>query len=286
MKKRITPYFLIVLQSLLYGFGDPISKTAYEVVPVCSLLSVRYLIAFTFLLLFTGRRTVAELRRSRAWIAPSVFISVSYLLSNLALKLTAATSVAFLRSLATILTPVLAFVLFRKRYGWRHFLIGMLSVAGLFLLCALGGLSGFGAGEALSLLGALAMAAALLFGEKALSEVNPGALATLQIGTSALIALIAALVLERGVHVSSATVSVWGIICYLAIACSAAGFLLQNAALRRIPAKSVALAQCVCPVMTAVFSFLLLGERLSAAGMFGAALIILCVSAEILTEDP
>ena len=287
MKKKLGPYSLIVLQSLLYGFGDPISKAAYEVVPVCSLLTVRYAIAFGVLLLIAGRRTLAELRatHSRAWILPSVCISVSYLLSNLALKLTAATSVAFLRSLATILTPALAFAVFRKQYGWRHFAIGVLSVVGLFFLCGFGGLSGFGAGEVLSLLGALAMAAALLFGERALSEISAAALATLQIGVSAFLALIASLVMEGGVRVSAAGASVWWIICYLAVACSAAGFLLQSFALRRIPAKSVALAQCVCPVMTALFSFLLLGERLSAIGMVGAALILLCVCAEIRADD-
>ena len=287
MKKRIGPYFLIVLQSLLYGFGDPISKAAYEVMPVCSLLTVRYLIAFAFLLAVTGRSTLQAIRqtRLRVWLLPSICISLSYLLSNLALKLTAATSVAFLRSLATILTPILAVLVFGKRYSWKHFAIGVLSIVGLFLLCGFGGLSGFGAGEILSLLGALAMAAALLFGERAMSEMRAGALATVQIGTSALIALIASLFIEGGVHVSSATPSVWGIIVYLAIACSAAGFLLQNVALRRISAKSVALVQCVCPVMTAFFSFLILGERLTAAGFAGAALILLCVSAEILSAD-
>ena len=286
MKKKLVPFLLIVLQSLFYGFGDPISKSAYELVPVCSLLSVRYLIAFVFLLAIAGRSTLAELRRTRAWILPSVLISLSYLLSNLALKLTEATSVAFLRSLATILTPVLAFVLFRRKYGWRHFLIGTLSVVGLFLLCSFGGLSGFGAGEVLSLLGALAMAGALLLGEKAMTEMSAAVLATLQIGVSALVALIAAFVLEGGVHVEAATIPVWGIICYLAIACSAAGFLLQNVALRSISAKNVALTQCVCPIMTALFSFLVLGERLSVVGFAGAALIILCVSAEILLIDP
>lgn len=285
-KRNAIPYLMILLQSLLYGFGDPISKAAYEVVPVCSLLSVRYLIAFAFLLLLAGRSALRELRRTRprVWIVPSICISVSYVLSNLALKLTAATSVAFLRSLATILTPVLAFVFFRKKYGWLHFGIGALSVAGLFLLCGFGGLSGFGAGETLSLMGALAMAAALLFGEKAMREMGAAALATVQIGVCAITALIMALLLEGGVHVPSAEGAVWGVILYLAIACSAAGFLLQNVALRRISARSVALLQCVCPVMTASFSFLILGERLSVAGFAGAALILMCVSAEILAD--
>ena len=71
--QKLIPYALILLQSLLYGFGDPISKAAYERMPVCSLLAVRYSVAFAFLMLIGGRRVVRELRnlRSAAWIAPS-----------------------------------------------------------------------------------------------------------------------------------------------------------------------------------------------------------------------
>ena len=52
------PYALILLQDLLYGFGDPISKVAYDTVPVFSLL------AFAFLLLLCGRQTVSELKNA------------------------------------------------------------------------------------------------------------------------------------------------------------------------------------------------------------------------------
>ena len=280
---KLLPYLLILLQSLLYGFGDPISKAVYETMPVCSLLAVRYLIAFVFLMLIGGRRVVRELRRLRsfAWAAPSACIAVSYVLSNLALKLTAATSVAFLRSLATVMTPLLALVLFRKRYGLVQAAIGLASVLGLYLLCSFGGLSGFGLGEILSLLGALTMAGALLLGEKALAQVDALTLTTLQAASSTLVAFLSALLLEGGVHTAQATPGIWAVIVYLAIGCTAAGYLLQNQALRRISAKTVALIQCACPVLTAVFSFLILRERLTGAGMLGALIILACVAAEI-----
>ena len=280
---KLLPYLLILLQSLLYGFGDPISKAAYETMPVCSLLAVRYLIAFAFLMLIGGRRVVRELRRMRsfAWVAPSACIAVSYVLSNLALKLTAATSVAFLRSLATVMTPLLALVLFRKRYGLVQAAIGLASVLGLYLLCSFGGLSGFGPGEILSLLGALTMAGALLLGEKALAQIDALTLTTVQAASSTLVAFLSALLLEGGVHTARATPAIWAVIVYLAIGCTAAGYLLQNQALRRISAKSVALIQCACPVLTAAFSFLILRERLSGAGMLGAVIILACVAAEI-----
>ena len=285
--QKLIPFALILLQSLLYGFGDPISKAAYERMPVCSLLAVRYFIAFAVLMLIAGKRVIRELRslRSHAWIAPSVCIAVSYVLSNLALRLTAATSVAFLRSLATVMTPLLALLFFRKRYELRHAAIALASVVGLYLLCSFGGLSGFGPGEILSLLGALCMAGALLLGEKALSQMGALTLTTVQAAASAVCAFLAALIFEKGVHTEQATPQIWAVIVYLAIACTAAGYLLQNHALRHIPARTVALLQCACPVCTAVFSFLILRERLSAAGVIGAVIILACVAAEIRVDS-
>ena len=50
-RSKLFPCFLILLQSLLYGFGDPISKFAFDVMPVYSLLVLRYSMALVVLLL-------------------------------------------------------------------------------------------------------------------------------------------------------------------------------------------------------------------------------------------
>ena len=57
-------------------------------------------------------------------------------------------------------------------------------------------------------------------------------------------------------------------------------------ALTRIDGRTVSLIQCICPVMTAVFSFFMLGEHLSVAGMAGAIIIIGCITAgAVIPED-
>ena len=276
------PLGLILLQSLLYGFGDPISKAAYAVLPVYSLLTARYGIALGFLLLFFGRRVVAGLRACspRDWLLPSLCIGAAYLVGNLAIELTAATAVAFLRSLSTLMTPLLALAVFHRPFGKKHVPVQLLVLVGLYLLCGLGGLSQFGWGEVCALLCALLLAASLIFGEHALERVDPVTLTTVQAGASALMALAYALVFERGIHLSAATPGVWAIIVYLALACTVAGYFLQNRALGSISARTVTLLQCVCPVMTALFSRLVLGESLTVAGLVGAAIILLCVVLE------
>ena len=57
----LAPYALILLQNVIYGFGDPISKVAYDTVPVFSLLAARYLMAFAFLLLLFTVLLFAEI---------------------------------------------------------------------------------------------------------------------------------------------------------------------------------------------------------------------------------
>ena len=287
VKLRWLPYLFLFLQSALYGFGDPISKAAYEVMPVYSLLTARYLIALLFLLAVFHRRIFQGLKTAalRVWRRPSLCSGGAYVVGNIALERTAATSVAFLRSLATVMTPLLALAVYRRTFSRKHIPIQILVVVGLYLLCGLGGLSGFGLGEVLALLCALLLAGSLIFGERALETMDPVTLTALQTAASAAMAALCALVFDGGWRFSGASLSVWGIIVYLAILCTVAGYLLQNAALRFLSSRTVALLQCFCPVMTAFFSRLVLGESLSPAGMAGALLILLCVAAETLLKE-
>ena len=281
------PCFLILLQSLLYGFGDPISKFAFDVMPVYSLLVLRYSMALVVLLLLFGKRIWKGLKACsvKDWILPTLCMAGAYVVNNLALDLTAATSVAFLRSLATVMTPLLALVVYRRTYRWQHIPIQCLVVVGLYLLCGLGGLSGFGLGEVLSLLSALLLAGSLVFGEHALERVDPITLSTLQVAASVLMAAICAPIFNGGLHLELTTPTIWAIITYMAIGCTLAGYLLQNAALTTLSSRTAALLQCACPVLTAVFSRFVLGERLSVAGVIGAVIILICVVAETLLEN-
>jgi len=278
------PALLILLQSLFYGYGDPISKVAYEVTPVYTLLSIRYSIAFIILAALFGKRIINTLKTTplKVWLIPGLCISMSYLIGNVALAMAPATSVAFLRSLSVVLTPAIAFLLYRTRYRWQHLVIQILALAGLYLLCVKGGLSGFGLGEALAICDAVLRASALVFSLKSLDSVDPVSLTALQAGCSSVLATAACFMFEGGLHIEPITPQAGAIILYLAVTCTLLGYLLQNLALMKISDREVSLLQSLAPVMTAVFSFFLLGERLSPAGITGSAIILACVIASTL----
>ena len=57
------PYaLLILLQSVLYGFGNPLSKIGFESITVLWCLGIRFSGAAALMLLLFGRRTVRKLR--------------------------------------------------------------------------------------------------------------------------------------------------------------------------------------------------------------------------------
>ena len=271
---------LIVLQSLVYGFGDPISKIAFEVTPVYTMMTVRYLIAFAVSFTVFHKRITRTVRTVpvKAWLIPGICISLHYILNNVALALTDATSVAFLRSLSIVITPAFAFLVYRTSYKWQHIVLQILVLPGMYLLCVRGGLSGAGTGEAVALVAAFMSAGALVFSKRYMDTVDPVSMTALMAGCSAGIALIGSLIFEGGIRLETTTPQAWAIILYLAIACTFLGYLMQNLALTRISDRSVALIQSLCPVMTAVFSFFLLGETLSTAGMAGAGIIVASVA--------
>lgn len=254
--------------------------------PVYTLLTIRYVIALVAMLVIFGRRIYHGVRaaRVRDWLAPFLAIAFCYIAGNVALTLTAATSVAFLSSLSLVMMPLLAFFVYRTRLSRAYVPVLAGAVLGLYLLCAKGGLGSFGIGEVFALISAALMASSLVFGASSLEHMDALTLTALQIAVSAIASLIPALFLEGDYVLASTSMTAWGIIIYLAIACTLAGFALQNFALTRIAPRTVALIQCTCPVATAFFAYVLLGEKLSMLGMAGAILILACVTISVWQE--
>ena len=288
-KGKVTAISLIVLQSALYGLGDPISKAAFDTVPLFRMLTLRYCIALAVMLIIWGKPIIAGLKKAKIkdWIVPVLCMGGAYVSNNVALLLTQATTVAFIRSLPTVIAPILAFLVFRRHYGKKLIVVQVFVVIGLYMLCCgKGGLgNGFGLGEVFALLAAVLLAASLVYGEKSLDRVDPLTLTALMVFASAAMAVVGMLFANE-VQTKPMTITVWAIILYLAVLCTIAGYLLQNIALKDITSSTVAVVQCLCPVMTAVFSLFILGERLSVFGTVGAVIILVCLVAAVYLDKP
>ena len=270
----------ILLQSLIYGLGNPLTKVAYQSITPLWLLATRFPLAFLLLLPFCRRDLIAQLRQTgcSVWLPGSLCCAGAYISCNLALNLTSATNVGFLMSLPVLFAPILALLVNRQPYRLWHLPVQLLAVLGLFLLCSNGGAFVFRAGDLLALVCAGCISGMLVFGERAMAELDVTVVTALQIGVTAVISLIGALLFDDFAVLGKATPPAWGIVVYLAVLCSIVAYLLQNAAVAHLSASAVSMLQCTQPLMTAAVSFLLLRETLTIPGWIGAGLIIGCLA--------
>lgn len=280
--------WLIVIQSILYGIMDVVSKQAYQIMSVYAFLFLRYVLASVIMLVLWRRQIFSELRRApvSAYIVPGLCMSCAFIFSNLALRFTSATNMSFIRSLSALIVPLLAFAFFRQRYRKKDILLQLFMLVGLYLLCAKGGLGHFGLGEVFALTAATLVAGSLVFGKTALDHISAKSLSFVQTALAVVFCGIAML-MSGSVHEVALAGSLRMILylLYAAIGCTIAGYLLQNVALAYISAEQVGIVQCLYPIATAIVAYFVLGEKLSLPGVLGAVIITVCVLLENIDRD-
>lgn len=272
-------YLFILGQSVVYGFGNPMTKVAYESITPLWMLATRFSLAFVLMMMLFGKRIVSALKnhKIRLWLPSALCCCGAYISCNIALNLTSATNVGFIMSLPVIFAPLLAKIFLHGRYEFKRLPVQLAAIAGLFLLCCNGGFFSFGLGEGLALFEALCLAGFLVFGEKAMEEMDVMALTSLQVGLTAVVSVISAMFFDDFAVLGQVTATGWAIIAYLAITCTIVAYILQNVALRHLSSSTVSMLQCTQPILTAVASYILLGETLSGLGLAGAVIIVLCL---------
>lgn len=279
MKKLLFYESLLLMQCIFWGVGNPITKIGLEVVPPLLCLSVRYIIAFLIFLLIFAKKVFAEgingiLRHLAAYLIISAFTAASFITSTFAMLYTTATNTGFLMSTAVIFTPFLSYFILKSKIDRKHILSIAIVTAGLFLLCSGNKGFAFGPGEVLALSCAVTGAFTLVYSSKYLQDMDPVAISVMQAGFSGLFCLVFSLIFEGIPDIMDIPLIGWGVIMYLAIGCTCLAYLFQNIALRHLPATFVALSLCSEPIFTAIASYFLLGELLSATKLFGAVLIL------------
>lgn len=284
--KRMKYASYILLQSVVYGVGNPLTKVAYESITPFWLLTLRFSIALLIFFIFFGKRIASQLRTVRLsqYIPASLCMALAYITCNLALNWTSATNVGFLMSLPVIFTPLLAVVILHQRYNFRYIPLQIIVTVGLYLLCCNDGGFTLNKGDFSALISAIALSGALVFGKKTLESIDAIAISATQAGVTAFMSVICALVFDDFSVVQNIEPVAWAVIVYLTLTCTCLAYVLQNSALVHLSSSTVSMLQCTQPILTAVCSFIILGETLSFRGILGGFIIIGSILAANLME--
>ena len=243
----------------------------------------RFAIAYLALLIFSHKRI-----RSNSWRHELLFMlggmvggSIYFIAENVALEYTLVSNVSLITSLSPLLTVLLIGFLYRSERPGRETILGS-TVAflgvGLVIFNSSFNLSINPLGDLLSLLAAFCWAIYSII----LKRVNPlysALFITRKIFFYGVITALPFLLIESEIASPSVLMQPKLLLnlLFLALYCSMFAYLLWAMAIGKLGAVKANNYMYFQPVVTLVFSFLILGEKISAVGYTGCAMILLGV---------
>lgn len=265
----------LVIVTMIWGGTFLIVQTAVHSAGPLAFVGTRFAIAALIAALL-GRRhlrgfTAVELG---AGLAIGACIFAGYSLQTLGLQYITSSKSAFITAFYVPMVPLLQWLFQRQRPHVAALAGAAISFAGLACLAGPEGVSGgFGYGETLTALGALAISAEIIVIGHYAQRVNTVRVTVVQLAVAALLAVLAMPVAGENLPALAPLF----LVCALALGLASAAIqYVMNWAQRQVSATKATLIYAGEPVWAGVFG-LLAGEHIPALAVLGAALII-CAS--------
>ena len=261
----------LILVTAIWGVTFVQVKDAVEIYPLFAFLAIRFVIASAVLAPFAATRLRGFDRRGLvAGTALGGLLALGYGLQTAGLSRTTVSSTGFITGLCVVLTPVIAYVLFRDRIPAAAWVGVAIATVGLALLTGID--AGSPLGDALVLGGAAAYALQIVLLERYAPHYDPVAFTLVEMLAACL--GFTAIALARGELTVPHGWTVWGALIVTGVFASALAFVIQTWAQKRTSATRTTLAFSAEPVFAAFFGYVLAGDRLGALGWSGCALIL------------
>src|SRR4051794_6172908 len=278
---RLVANLLLLLTAAIWGSAFIAQSTAMRDVGPILFTGLRFLVAAVAVLPFAlveGRRPADKLGRapiSVRWMgALTLVFMLGQLTQQIGIKSTTVTNAGFLTSLYVVLVPIFGVLLFRQRQEPLVWPAALVALAGTWLLS--GGLDGLRPGDLWVMLSTVFWALqVLLVGKVAGSSGRPVLATFIQSIGGGIAATALALLLEPASLPAIGAAAPE--LLYAGAVSGGLAFSLQAVAQRHTGAADAAVVFSSEAVFAAIAAALLLGERLSASGWAGSALILAAV---------
>lgn len=258
--------------AVVWGAAFVLMKPAIDQQPFYDFLATRFTLA-TLAMIIARPKVLAEFNWDlvKRGIPLGLLLGGGYITQTIALEMTTAAITGFLTGLYVVLTPVLAYFMFKKKLDKRVLFGVVLATIGLALL-SLNGLS-IEAGQIWGIACAILFAAHIV----ALGAWSPGknvyVLTVLQLGTMSVINWIGAYV-NDGSYQAPPNWDVWFAVIFTAIFATAIAFFVQTWAQSIMDASRVAIILTTEIVWAAVISVAVGQEVLSLRTLLGGLIMI------------
>jgi drug/metabolite transporter (DMT)-like permease len=265
-----TASFALVGVTAVWGYTFLAVQDAIASMPVMDFLAWRFLLASIVMIALrpTCLRNITRRELLRG-LGLGTILGLGYIAQTYGLRYTSAAISGFITGMFVVLTPVMSWILLRRKTNRNTWMVVALATVGLALL-SLKGWS-VGVGELLTLGCAILFAIHIVFLGEWSSQYATYAFALLQIGAVAVISLIAAI---PGGIVIPPNPGVWGVIGITGVLATAVAFLVQTWAQSLVSATRAAVVMTMEPVFAGLFAVVIGGNQLTLRTLGGAACIL------------
>ena len=273
-RSTLVPALMMLTASLCWGASYLFMQKSLAEVGPCSLIVWRFGIAFVFsALLFPRTLFSATKAEWKHGLLLGVLLGIAFYAVMIGLRGTTTGNAGFLLGCTSVFVPLLCALKSRK-WTLRILLAAAVSVSGIGLMTLQSGFR-LRPGDLFCMLSALLYSFYIILAGGFLRNDNPLRIGVIQFSGAAAAAGTGVLISGETAFLP-ATLPVWGEILFLGIFCSAAGFMLQMSAQKKLSPEYVSLLYSSEPVFAMILGLIFLAEPLS-AGRLGGAALILCV---------
>ena len=254
----------------VWGYTFLVVQDAVARMPVMDFLAWRFLVASVVMIALrpTCLRNVTRRELLRG-IGLGTILGLGYITQTYGLRYTSVATSGFITGMFVVLTPVMSWMLLRRKTSRNTWMVIALATVGLALL-SLNGWS-VGIGELLTLGCAIFFAIHIVGLGEWSSQYEPYAFSLLQIGAVAAISLIAAT--PEGIALPP-NPEVWAVVGITGVLATAVAFFVQTWAQSLVSATRAAVVMTMEPVFAGLFAVVIGGNRLTLRTIGGAACIL------------
>lgn len=273
LRKETLGAYGLVIVALFWGLGFPSLKVVSGSIPTFYLIGLRFFIAAVLLCIIFIKK-LKEINKAlvRSAFTLSVFLFLTYIFATLGIQYTTSAKASFFSCLGLIVVPIILRLFFKEKVKRKVILSIMICTAGLFLISYTHGMGLYlSTGDIICLGCSVCGAFHLVITGRVANDRDPALLSILQMCFISVWSFAAALILED--FPKSIPPLHWSILVYLSVCATAIAFFLQVVCQRYINASRVGVILAIEPVSGALFSALLLGDRLGLNGIIGGAMI-------------
>ncbi|WNY28836.1 hypothetical protein MmiEs2_10440 [Methanimicrococcus stummii] len=281
MTTTLTPMkkanLLLLLVVFFWGLSYLFTKNGLETLPPFTFLALRFGLGFLIAaLLFAKHLSKVNRKTIFGGAILGFFLFLTLACVYLGLQYTTISNAGFLGSLTVIFVPVFSAIIYRK-LPEKKVLIGSMTAAVGIALLTLESRTGFGIGDLICIFAAVAYACHILIAKRLtnVKEIDALNLGIVQLGFTFVYGLICAFLFETP-HLPTAA-NTWADVIFLAVFCTAFGFVGQVVAQKYTTPTHVSLIFSLEPVFASVFAYIFTSEQLLPIQIVGAAIVFFSV---------